>query len=227
MLAQGQGQGQLPAPASGINQPTKFNLQTTVNELLKNTGLIHCNNANNSWSLSATYSNIEKDITDISYLTSYKTSAGAKLKVEITSETGEAFNNKIAEQATEYIVKKRAALVYICGLYILKIKEKDQSVEEEKIKLQKILDSVNALHRQVNVDKKDNVFNPKSTTSEQETQLIAKLATVSEALTALLKKKAEGEKEKDTLLKEIIPFIAKQAELGDIPPQQGAPSIIQ
>lgn len=123
-------------------------------------------------------------------ITSYKTAA-----IEQT------FPSTNVDTVAKYILKKRAALVYMCMLYIQKLNE---SKNQETTKLKTILDQLQLLKNTVGQTEP----NVKNTDIDKATALISAITT---DVTTLIQEK----KKKDALFDDIIPFVATRAEVSD------------
>lgn len=159
------------------------------------------------------------------------------LTVDGLNNQSEKYKNKANEglisgqQAdifASYIIKKRAALVYMCMLYVKKLKESEQRKVNDIDELIKIINNLNTLKDKVtsananitweNVRSSTNTTTTTTTTvNTAETTALNLINGISKHVEKLLAKRKTEKDDSDNLLKDIIPFIAKQSELGEVP----------
>lgn len=146
-----------------------------------------------------------------------------------------------AETITTYIKKKRAAIVYICLLYLQKLDasvgSKQQEIQNQKDEIDRLNNIIKAIKNEANTFERvpnTRFVNTNTNTNSKHSSTpgdIAKfLNNIAEKLEALMAKKDEEIaklqadlnaktaeiKEKDGLLNKIIPFIASQTESADL-----------
>jgi len=200
---------------------------------------------NNVWSLSSKYADIQSnydnaaaaaadaaDAADAATLISkYKKMADINFDngTDADAAVGEAVtalgtastdtDKLLITHLVKYTIKKRAALVYMCLLYIQKLKEAQGKKEEELTKLNTIITNLGKLRDILNTEPKNSIITTTTTTNATATDKNAAskfeyIAKVQTELTALANKKKAELDNKNNLLKDIIPFISKQSELG-------------
>lgn len=122
--------------------------------------------------------------------------------------TSQITEGKVTDKmVAEYILKKRAALVYMCMLYIKKL---DESKTQETDKLKAIILQLDVLKKIVyqGLSKTitDTLQNANKTDQEKAMALIA---DITQNVTTLIEEKQK----KDALFDDIIPFVATKAEV--------------
>ena len=129
----------------------------------------------------------------------------------------------LATYIANYIIKKRAALVYMCILYLEqldKIAESNTKCSASEKEFQNLYSKINEIQ---NLTESKNAV-----TAVTAVTAVKALDVVNDKLNSLLSdvKKLQAQatvnnaalKKKNDLLLEIIPFIAKNTEMGDVPP---------
>lgn len=217
----------------------------------------------NSWSLSSKYQDIltayntaataitnliakYKEMADITVDESVGAvgavgSVGAAVGAAVGAEVGT--NKTLIIHLVKYTIKKRAALVYMCLLYIQKLKESEGKKAEELAKINDIITKVQELRKGIT----ENLYDVSNATEKgaknaanaanaaaNKTAANAKtdkldainvyITAVQAELTALAEKKKKELEDKDNLLKDIIPFISKQSELGEFKQETISPA---
>lgn len=183
---------------------------TKVKNIIAQERLELINSVDNDWTLDKKLYDRINTITDLtSSITSYETLA--------KSPPSNTFTQNPEEFIAKYILKKRAALVYMCMLYIQKLRDSKKREDEEKKKLAEIVDKLNKLKQVVknaqgSSSPQINIANFNNATPETISSGIDSIQNDLIALLDEMKKRAE---ESNNLLNDIIPFIAKQSQLGE------------
>lgn len=118
----------------------------------------------------------------------------------------------------EFILKKRAAIVYMCMLYIKKIKESEQAKLKETKQLKSVLAALSSLKtNMISIKEKDKNLQKVSIQTIQvvndpvSDNMVTNINNILNEVTAMIEAKNASGRTKDDLLKEIIPFIATSA----------------